>query len=168
MNFFSFVVRSLVLDQLHYLGTVCLFIEYVLTPGQQPRSCTTTMAPSFGPEIPPTIEYDSLTKAVLVQLRTGKIGFQAYLAVIGVSDSALCHCGRSPQTIKHVLMEIRIRTWTGEGAGIPRTLNAFLTNPKHIKKTAQFVLNTGLISYPTWRTKGGGRSGDAHQACLTT
>ena len=100
--------------------------------------------------------YDSLTKAestVLVQLRTGKIGFQAYLAAIGVSDSALCHCGRSPQTIKHILMECQeydalgIRTWTGEGAGIPRTLNAFLTDPKRVKKTTQFVLNTGLIPY---------------------
>jgi hypothetical protein len=42
---------------------------------------------------------------------------------------------------------LRIWTWTGEGAGIPRTLNAFLTDPKRVKKTTQFVLNTGLIPY---------------------
>ena len=37
---------------------------------------------------------------------------------------------------------LRIRTWTGDGAGI-----AFLTDPKRVKKTTQFVLNTGLIPY---------------------
>jgi hypothetical protein len=119
---------------------------------KQSRSYTTTMASSRK-----SLQlYDSLTKAesaILVQFRTGKIGFQAYLAAIGASDSALCNCRRSPQTIKHVLMEcqeydaLRIRTWTGDGAGIPRTLNAFLTDPKRVKKTTQFVLNTGLIPY---------------------
>ena len=97
--------------------------------------------------------YDSLTKAestVLVQFRTGKIGFQAYLAAIGVSDSALCNCGRSPQTIKHVLMEcqeydaLRIRTWTGDGAGIPRMLNAFLTDPKRVAIRAKHRADTLL------------------------
>jgi hypothetical protein len=120
---------------------------------KQSRNYTTTMAPSRK-----SLQlYDSLTKAestVLVQFRTGKIGFQAYLAAIGVSDSALCNCGRSPQTIKHVLNALRIRTWTGDGAGIPRTLNAFLTDPKRVAIRAKHRADTLL-----GERRGGGRSG---------
>lgn len=42
---------------------------------------------------------------------------------------------------------LRSRIWTGDDAGIPSTLNTFLADPKRVKKTAQFVLNTGLIPY---------------------
>ena len=33
------------------------------------------------------------------------------------------------------------------GNGIPSTVAAFLTDMKHVHKTAQYVLQTGLISY---------------------
>jgi ribonuclease HI len=42
---------------------------------------------------------------VLIQLRTGKIGFQAYLHSIGISNNALCHCSQDAQTIKHILID---------------------------------------------------------------
>jgi ribonuclease HI len=45
--------------------------------------------------------YDGLTRAeaaVLIQLRTGKIGLKAYLAKIGAADSEACHCGMGAQT----------------------------------------------------------------------
>jgi hypothetical protein len=74
--------------------------------------------------------YDGLTRAetaVLVQLRTGKIGPNAYLAKIGVVDSETCHCGLGAQT--HLNRQPKIRqpapysmergAYTGQPEGFP-------------------------------------------------
>ena len=42
---------------------------------------------------------------VLIQLRTGKIDFRAYLYRIGAVDSALCHCSQDAQTINQILID---------------------------------------------------------------
>jgi hypothetical protein len=99
--------------------------------------------------------YDGLTRAestVLVQLRTGKIAFNDYLTSIGVRDSPLCDlCGLRSQTIKHVLIDcmalddLRHSIWND--SGIPSTVSRFLTDPKQVWKTAQLVLQAGLIPY---------------------
>ena len=49
--------------------------------------------------------YSGMTRAestVMIQLRTGKIAFNSYLESIGAVESSLCHCGRAPQSIKHM------------------------------------------------------------------
>jgi hypothetical protein len=101
--------------------------------------------------------YDGLTRAestVLVQLRTGKIAFNDYLRSIGVRDSPLCDCcGLRSQTTKHVLIDctalddLRHSIWNDSDSGIPSTVSRFLTDPKQVRKTAQLVLQAGLIPY---------------------
>jgi hypothetical protein len=64
----------------------------------------------FGPEIISQKKgaqlYQGLTKpeaAILVQLRSGKIGLGGYLKRIKVVDTALCQCQRSNETVSHIL-----------------------------------------------------------------
>ena len=47
------------------------------------------------------------------------------------------------------LGELRHTIWSGKGpgSGIPITITDFLTDRKHMRKTAEFVLQTGPISY---------------------
>jgi hypothetical protein len=89
-----------------------------------------------------------------VQLRTGKIAFNDYLRSIGVRESPLCDlCGLRSQTIKHVLIDctalddLRRSIWNDGDSGIPSTVSRFLTDPKQVRKTAQLVLQAGLIPY---------------------
>lgn len=74
---------------------------------------------------------------MLIQLRTGKIGFRAYLYSIGAIDSAPCHCSQGAQTIKHILIDcptfddLRQQLWNHEDPdlgfiGLPTTLATFL------------------------------------------
>jgi hypothetical protein len=41
--------------------------------------------------------------AILVQMRSGKIGLGAYLKKIKAADSAVCQCQRSNETVSHIL-----------------------------------------------------------------
>ena len=45
--------------------------------------------------------------------------------------------------------DLRRSIWSSDnpGNGIPSTVAAFLTDMKHVRKTARYVLQTGLISY---------------------
>lgn len=103
--------------------------------------------------------YSGMTRAestVMIQLQTGKIAFNGYLKTIGAVESNTCQiCQMAPQSIRHVLMnysaldKLRHTVWSSNtpGNGIPTTLATFLTDMKHVRRTAQFVLQTGLISY---------------------
>jgi uncharacterized metal-binding protein YceD (DUF177 family) len=50
--------------------------------------------------------YQELTKpeaAILVQMRSGKIGLGAYLKRVKVTGTAVCQCQRSNETVTHIL-----------------------------------------------------------------
>jgi hypothetical protein len=120
--------------------------------------------------------YSGMTRAestVMIQLQTGKIAFSSYLKTIGAVESNTCQiCQRAPQSIRHVLIncsalnELQRTIWSSEdpGSGIPTTLAAFLTDRKHMRKTAQFILQTGLISYLKETVESVTHASDTHMA----
>jgi hypothetical protein len=101
--------------------------------------------------------YHGLTKnlsSVLIQMRTGKIRLGAYLHSIRVNDSDVCQCGEAPQTVAHVLMdcwdfdELRVKTWEGR-ENIPGNLEGFLADKRQVRRSAMFMVETGLLRAPS-------------------
>jgi hypothetical protein len=96
--------------------------------------------------------YNDLTKpeaAVLVQLRSGKIGLGQYLKSIKAIDTAECQfCEEYHETVSHVLSEcVELRDQRIEAFGqlfiwdVPALLNV----PRLAQKAVQFMLRTGLL-----------------------
>lgn len=79
--------------------------------GQWPRQATGCQYRShFGTEIERAVQklYKYLLKpeaAILVQIRTGKIGLGGYLKRIKAVDTAICQCQQANKTVSHVLGE---------------------------------------------------------------
>lgn len=77
--------------------------------------------------------------------RTGKIGFRAYPANLGVKESADCPCG-GPQTVIHVLLSCpgfdsqREEMWV---SGRVTDLTKLLGEPPLAAKATKFLLSTG-------------------------
>lgn len=77
--------------------------------------------------------------------RTGKIGFCAYPAKVGVKESADCPCG-GPQTVKHVLPSCpgfdnqREEMWV---SGRVTDLTKLLGEPPLAAKATKFLLSRG-------------------------
>lgn len=101
--------------------------------------------------------YRGLTRnlsSVLFQMRTGKIRLGAYLHSIRVNDSNVCQCGEAPQTVAHVLMDcrrfdaLRMETWEGR-ENIPRDLEGFLADQRQVRRSAMFMVETGLLRAPS-------------------
>jgi len=101
--------------------------------------------------------YRGLTKnlsSVLIQMRTGKIRLGAYLHSIRVNDTDVCQCGEAPQTVAHVLMDcrdfelLRVETWEGR-ENIPRNLEGFLVDQRQVRRSAMFMVETGLSRAPS-------------------
>src|ERR1700723_971415 len=87
-------------------------------------------------------------------MRTGKIRLGAYLHSIRVNDSDVCQCGEAPQTVAHVLMDcmdfdaLRVRTWEGR-ENIPNNLEGFLADQRQVRRSAIFMVETGLLRAPS-------------------
>ncbi len=87
--------------------------------------------------------------SVITQLRTGKIGLNAYLHSRNVPgiDSPNCGCGYRLQSIEHVLLHCRKyrqlrRDHLGPGH---KTLGEVLSTPKLTLKAAEFMVATRLL-----------------------
>ena len=95
--------------------------------------------------------YQGLTKpeaAILVQLRSGKIGLGGYLKRIKVVDTAVCQCQRSNETVSHILGDCfqfgaQRRTYLGQ----PTIWNvpALLSDSKLARKAVAFMKRTRLL-----------------------
>jgi hypothetical protein len=86
--------------------------------------------------------------AILTQLRTGKIGFNAFLYERGVPGvwSGRCTCERGAMTVRHVLLICP--TWQDirQSIGLLRkNLRWALTTREGASKAIKFILRTGLL-----------------------
>lgn len=94
-------------------------------------------------------EVSKRLSSIIIQLRTGKIGLNAYLysrKVPGI-DSPNCACSYRLQTIEHVLVDYRKyrdlrRHFLGPGH---TTIDEVLSTPKLILKAAEFIEATQLL-----------------------
>ncbi|KAJ6168289.1 reverse transcriptase [Penicillium chrysogenum] len=92
------------------------------------------------------------TSSILMQLRTGRIGLNAYLSRINRRDSSRCDCDLGNQTVTHVLLECPLhqdeRDWM-RGAlsdqGIALRRDEILTRPEARTIVAEFMVKTGLL-----------------------
>ena len=103
-----------------------------------------------------TLEYWSglrkATASILMQLRTGRIGLNAYLHCINRRESARCDCDLGNQTVIHVLLECplhqderdRMRSALSD-QGIALHQDELLTRPEARTIVAEFMIKTGLL-----------------------
>ncbi|KAJ5111866.1 zinc knuckle domain protein [Penicillium alfredii] len=103
-----------------------------------------------------TLEYWSglrkTTASVLMQLRTGRIGLNAYLARINRRETARCDCDLGNQTVTHVLLECplhqeeraKMRNALSE-QGITLRHEELLTRLKARTIVAEFMIRTNLL-----------------------
>jgi len=143
--------------------------------GQHPRVCTyvrrnilesnmvyssrdvLTIYIRVNEESPRIYVHSGLTKhlsSVLFQMRTGKIRLGSYLHSIRVNDTDVCQCGEAPQTVAHVLMDcprydaLREETWEGR-ENVPRDLKGFFVDQRQVRRSAIFMVGTGLLRAPS-------------------
>lgn len=103
-----------------------------------------------------TLEYWSgirkETASVLMQLRTGRIGLNAYLARINRRETARCDCDLGNQTVTHVLLECplhqegrdEMRNTLSE-QGIMLRHEESLTRLEARTIVAKYMIRTGLL-----------------------
>jgi hypothetical protein len=103
-----------------------------------------------------TLEYwtglRKATASILMQLRTGRVGLNAYLARINRCESAQCDCELGNQTVSHVLLECPLhqdeRDWMRNvlsEQGIALRRDELLTRPEARTTVAEFMVKTGLL-----------------------
>ena len=85
----------------------------------------------------------------MTQLRTGKIGLNAFLHSINRADEPTCSCRRGPQTPRHIVLECR--NWTDlrerllRGAQRGTNWETLLSEPRTAIAAAKLLLQTGLL-----------------------
>lgn len=88
--------------------------------------------------------------ALLIQIRTGKIGLNDFLFSVNKAESDRCNCPETPkQTAVHVLTtcpnwnQLREETlWAGTAN---RDMKTFLNEPTTARRAAMFMAKTGLL-----------------------
>jgi len=84
--------------------------------------------------------------AVLVQLRTGRVGLAYFLHKVGVPgyDSSLCSCGQADETPRHFLIYCPEGDGSREALGPPRdrTFLSLLGTPEGAQRTAKWALQS--------------------------
>lgn len=92
--------------------------------------------------------------SIMIQMRTGKIGLAAYLAIIKARDTPRCVCGLGRETVEHVLMECD--RWEEERSDLRFDLfrknvsmalgcQELLTHRDAAEPVAKFMVRTGLL-----------------------
>ena len=112
-------------------------------------------------------KFKNLSRAVIVQARTEKIGLRDYLHRIGVEDSPECPCGARRQTVKHTLLECPgFEDIRGDELVSEKDPTKLLGTPALAAKVAKSLLATGelyqfrythgaQVQYPHRRDRGG-------------
>ena len=101
--------------------------------------------------------YEGLSKpqcAILIQMRTMRIGLRHFLFEIKAADSDQCSCGAGSQTPKHVLMqcahyvEFRKQLWgqLDEIKGLETDYDKIVSYLHATRYVANFMHRTGLLS----------------------
>lgn len=90
----------------------------------------------------------------ITTMRTGKIGFRAFLFARKLVDNSKCECGHRFQTVRLILSDcrkfVRLRRemWTDvqrkEPFGVVEW-KRMLTHPSYVKKAAYFMRKIGLL-----------------------
>jgi ribonuclease HI len=95
--------------------------------------------------------YQGLTKpeaAILIQMRSGKIGLGGYLKKIKVVDTAVCKCQRSNETVSHILgdcFQFGAQRRTHLGQPTIWNVPALLSDSKLARKAIAFMKSTKLL-----------------------
>ena len=95
--------------------------------------------------------YQALTKpevAILVQMRSERIGLAGYLKKIKVVDTAVCQCQSVNKTVSHILGEcFEFGAQRRRHLGQPTIWNvpALLSNLKLARKAVAFIKSTMLL-----------------------
>ena len=99
-----------------YLYFACLYDYYYYCATRATKTTSTVQQqiakparPISGKDLAPHMEASKSPSSVITQLRTGKIGFNAYLHIRNIPgiDSPSCICGYRLQSIEHVLLYCR-------------------------------------------------------------
>ena len=102
--------------------------------------------------------YEGLSKpqcAILIQMRTMRIGLRHFLFKIKAAETDRCNCDEGSQTPKHILMQCpqyaipRMRLWEQLdkiGIGFRETdYDKIMSNPQAIRYVVNFMHRTGLL-----------------------
>ncbi|KAK4867173.1 hypothetical protein LT330_000683 [Penicillium expansum] len=99
--------------------------------------------------------YEGLTKpqcAILIQMRTMRIGLRHFLFKIKAAESDRCSCDEGSQTPKHILMQCpryiipRAKLWDQlYDLGIEMDYDKIISNPQATRYVVKFMHQTGLL-----------------------
>jgi len=93
--------------------------------------------------------HENLYKAessLATQLRTEKIGFNAFLAQLRVPNvSSDCTCGHPDQTVKHVVLFCPDIDRSNENLSPSSDLNSILTNAASLRKAVRWLIGLNIL-----------------------